>query len=118
EFAYVHQFDGTMVRMVAHYGLSPEVAEEVLRPFPMPLGRGGLGTRTIASGNIEQVPDYELDPDYDYQRSASLVGVRSAVGVPMLRQGKPVGAIVLDRAETGYYPERQIALLRTFADQA
>jgi GAF domain-containing protein len=118
QFAYVHQFDGTMVRMVAHYGLSPEVAEEVLRPFPMPLGRGGVGARTIASGNIEQVPDYELDPDYDYQRSAWLVGVRSAVGVPMLRHGKPVGAIVLDRAETGYYPERQISLLRTFADQA
>ena len=85
KFAYVHQFDGTMIRTVAHYGLSPEVAEEVLRPFPMPLGRGGMGARTIASGKAEQVPDYELDEDSNYQRSARLAGVRSAIGVPMLR---------------------------------
>src|SRR5262249_19038963 len=64
------------------------------------------------------IPDINADPDYKHQDTARIVKFQSIMAVPMLRAGHPVGAIAIARPQTGYFPERQIELVRTFADQA
>src|SRR5262249_25841800 len=57
------------------------------------------------------------DPDYD-QKSVSPTGGQSLVAVPLLRDGRPIGAIAVSRARVGPYSDNQVRLLQTFADQA
>jgi signal transduction histidine kinase len=71
--------------------------------------------RSILSGAVEQIPNIHMDTDYQH---GHLANYHSIVAVPMLKGGRPIGAIALARAETGRFPERQIELLRTFANQA
>ncbi len=118
ENSYVHRYDGSLVYLEAQYGLPPEAAEATRKNFPMPADDGAAGTRAIATGVVVQIPDYQSDPNYRYKAAARLADVKSALAVPMLRQGSPIGAIVLDRKQGGYFSNRQVELLKTFADQA
>jgi GAF domain-containing protein len=81
------------------------------------LGRGSVAGRAIFSGTAEQIPDVELDPDYALVKISREFATRSAVAVPMLKDGRPVGSITLGGASR-HFPPRQIELLQTFADQA
>src|SRR5262249_18332080 len=74
--------------------------------------------RAILERQVVHVPDFELDPEYELQELNRVVGSRSGLFVPMLRDGVPVGVIAIGRAETGPFSDSQIALLQTFADQA
>src|SRR5262245_31852678 len=67
---------------------------------------------------VVQIPDVNADPDYSLGTMATVGGFRSGVGVPILRDGRPIGSIALTRAQAGLLPDRQIELLKTFADQA
>src|SRR5262249_30172656 len=58
------------------------------------------------------------DPDYALGELAAVCGYRSGIGIPILRDGVPIGSIAIARAQIGLFPERQIELLKTFADQA
>ncbi len=118
EYAYVQRFDGTHVHLMAHHGLTPEEDEATRRPFPMVPIRGYMGGRAILSGKVEHIADYEQDPEYVHKDVTRMMHLRSAVAVPMLRDGAAIGAILLDRTQSGYYSERQVQLLQTFADQA
>jgi signal transduction histidine kinase len=66
---------------------------------------------------VVEIEDALSDPEYD-QKVAVMGGWRSMIAVPMLREAIPIGTIVIQRAEAGRFPEGQIALLKTFADQA
>src|SRR5262249_59201096 len=63
-------------------------------------------------------PDIREDPEYGHQTVAKAVGYVSALAVPMLHEGKPIGAITVTGAEAGAFSQTQIHLLKTFADQA
>src|SRR5262249_27692999 len=65
-----------------------------------------------------QIPDVNADPEYALGAMAVAGGYRSGAAVPMLRNGLPIGAIAVTRAQVGLLPDRQIELLKTFADQA
>jgi signal transduction histidine kinase len=69
---------------------------------------------------IVEIPDVEVDAAYGVQGQhlARTVSYRSIVGVPLLHEGNPIGAIAVARANAGRFPDRQIALLQAFADQA
>src|SRR5205085_10083495 len=69
---------------------------------------------------IVEVPDVQVDAAYGVQAQhlARTVDYRSIVAVPLLHEGNPIGAIAVGRANAGSFPERQIALLKAFADQA
>src|SRR5262249_46914496 len=88
------------------------------RVFPTRPSRTlGVG-RAILDRDVVHIPDVELDPEYRVQRLAGTIGFRSGLFVPMLLHGAPIGAILVARAQPGPSTDQQIALLRTFANQA
>ena len=115
---HVFRFDGELIHLAATYGYSREAIEALRRHYPIPPGRESAAARAILSRTIEQIPDVQTDPDYVHGDTAKIVNYRSIVAVPMMKAGEPVGAIAMARPQTGYFPERQLELLRSFADQA
>jgi signal transduction histidine kinase len=116
-FGGVFHFDGELVHFVTAYRWPEAQLAVVRRHFPMPPGDGSLVAQAIRDRRVTQVPDYAAQP----------VGVpwvveserpRSTIALPMLREGHAIGGIVLARSETGFFSEKQVALLQTFADQA
>jgi two-component system, NtrC family, sensor kinase len=84
---------------------------------PPKAGRGSATSRVIASGKVEVIPDVLADPDMEMS-AGSLNKICAALGVPMLRNDKVEGVIVLTRPEPGPFSKSQIDLVQTFADQA
>ena len=118
EFCHIFRFDGTLLHFVGHHGLEPEGIEAIRRAYPLPPGRASAAARAVLSGQIEQISDVHADPDYAHGAIARLVTYRSIVGVPLLQEGRAIGAIAVARSVAGLFPDRQIELLKTFADQA
>jgi GAF domain-containing protein len=117
-FCHVFRFDGELIHFAANYGYEGEAIEALRGAYPIPPGRKSAAARAILTGNVEQIPDIEVDPEYGHHDTAKIVNFRSIVAVPMLKTGRPVGAIAIARPQVGLFPERQIELVRTFADQA
>ena len=117
-FCNVFRFDGQLIHFAATHGYEGEAIEALKRAYPITPGRKSAAARAVLNGVVEQIPDVNADREYEHGTTASEVNFRSIVAVPMLKAGKPVGAIAISRPQTGYFPERQIELLKTFADQA
>ncbi len=118
QFCHVFRFDGKLIHFAAEHGLSPEGVEAVRSAYPIPPGRASAAARSILSGTVEHIPDVHADADYTHGRTAIVMTYNSIVAVPMLKDGRPIGAIAIARSQTGYFPEWQIKLLQSFADQA
>ncbi len=117
-FGIVFRFDGSLIRMVAHHNLTPEVLELLGRLYPMRPSTEHASGRVILSGARVHVHDVLADPDY-HGGVAGFGGWRSLLAVPMTsREGDVVGVIWVARATAGPFPDDQIALLDTFAEQA
>ncbi len=118
QIASVVRFDGTHLHFVACDGLDPKDADRFRKAFPLKPGRESAGARAVLSRTVEQIPDVGADPDHVFSGLAKRFNTGSVAAVPMMHDKTPIGAIVIDRAQTGYLPERQVELLQTFADQA
>jgi GAF domain-containing protein/anti-sigma regulatory factor (Ser/Thr protein kinase) len=116
-FAVVCRYDGELLHLAAHSHARPEGVEVMRRFFPMRPSRINMSGRAILTGAVAHVVDVEADPEYGREFTATL-GNRSSIGVPMLRDGRPIGAIMVGRLEVRAFSDVQIALLQTFADQA
>src|SRR5262249_10931412 len=116
-FSNVTRFDGQLLHQVAVHNFTPAALEVTERRYPVPPTRElGLG-RAILDRAVCHIADVESDPEYDHAL-ARVVGYRSLLTVPMFREGSPIGAIAVARANPGPFSSKQIELLQTFADQA
>ncbi len=118
QYCFVYRFDGHLLHFVAHHGLTSEVLEINRRSYPAAPSRRSVAARAMLERAVVQIPDVTADPDYALSAMAKAGGYASAVGVPILRDGLPIGSIAVTRVRSGLLPERQIELLKTFADQA
>jgi len=118
QFCHVFRFDGELIHFAAHYGYGPEAAETIRRGYPIAPGRASAAARSILSGAVEEIPDVDADADYAHGTIVKAINVRSIVAVPMLKDGRPIGAIVMARTQSGPFPAPLIKLIQTFADQA
>ncbi|ESZ19638.1 MULTISPECIES: GAF domain-containing protein [unclassified Mesorhizobium] len=81
-------------------------------------GRGSIVGRVLLDGALVQVADVLADPDYTYFEPQAKAGYRTLLGVPLMREGKAIGVLVLARRTVAPFTDKQIELLGTFADQA
>src|SRR5262249_4533978 len=81
-------------------------------------GRDSLVGRIALEGRVVHIPDILADPEYDQPEAAKLGRWRTMIGVPLLREGTPIGALTLTRSVVRPFTDKQIELLTTFADQA
>src|SRR5262249_53132919 len=96
---------------------TPELLNHLSQMYPKRPDRSVLAGRAVLDGMIAHIHDLLADPNYS--RELALAGNwRAGLSDPMLRGGKPVGAISVGKAEAVPFSERQIQLLTTFADQA
>ena len=114
----VFRFDGRLIHIAALHDVSTQGAAAYRDAYPAPPGRGGATHRAILTRSIVHIPDIREDPEYELQGLARAADYGSALSVPMLREGHPIGAITVGREAAKPFPDEQIELLRTFADQA
>ena len=113
----INRLDGEVYRGAAVYNHAPDFLE-FLEQHPMRLGRDTITGRVALERRTVQILDVLADPEYDYGEGQKVGGYRTLLGVPMLREGLPIGVIVLSRAQVQPFTARQIELVETFADQA
>jgi signal transduction histidine kinase len=101
----------------ASYGFSSEYVESH-KTLTFPPGRGSLTGRVLLAGKPVQIPDVLADPEYSNLEPQRLGGYRTHLGVPLLRDGTPIGVILVSRRTVRPFDGKQIELVSTFADQA
>ena len=89
-----------------------------MRRRPLAPGRDSLVGRIALEGRVVHIPDILADSEYDQPEAAKLGRWRTMIGVPLLREGTPIGALTLTRSVVRPFTDKQIELLTTFADQA
>ena len=117
DMASINRQHGETYRQVAHYGQSREAAQ-FIEANPIVLGRGTVVGRTILAGKPTQIVDVLHDPEFTMIEAAKRAGVNTMLGVPLMREGVPIGVMVLQRRALVPFTDKQIELLTTFADQA
>ena len=115
--AYFYLLEGKSYRLAASCGFSPQ-AEALLKQHTIVPGRNTLVARTSLEGRVIHIEDVLADPDYSYSEAQKLIGFRTLLGVPLLREGTPIGVMTLSRCTVQPFTQKQIDLVSTFADQA
>ncbi len=116
--AFILRVDGDALQVVTHYGPVPtsrRIGERV------PITRGTVYGRTIADRQTIHIKDMAAAVETDFPELKDrqrLTGIRTFLSTPLLREGLPIGVIAIRRTEVHPFSEKQIALLKTFADQA
>ena len=110
------RFDGEIMHLTSASGLSAEVVDAARALFPMKPDRNSASGRTIIDRAPVQITDALAEPDYFFPTGAQ--ESRSLLAVPLMREDRVVGSIVVGRNTTGSFPDKLVDLLETFADQA
>jgi len=114
--AITREIDGAFFR-AASYGYSSELSD-FIHNTPVQMDRSSIAGRALVEGRIVQILDVKADPEYTFSPGLDMGDFRTALGVPMLREGLPIGVLALTRKEVRPFTDKQIELITTFADQA
>ena len=118
DMAAIHRLRGSIYEHAASHWLTPAIRDIYDKGVQFEPGRGTIAGRTALERNVIHVTDVQDDPEYTLGASAREMGARTMLGVPLLREGNPIGMIVLMRRVVRRFSDRQIDLATTFADQA
>jgi class 3 adenylate cyclase len=117
-YGIVFRFDGEMISVVAHHNLDQPAMDALNRMYPMrPDRESQLMGQVIMERSILHIRDVAAEPRYTVAATLAL-GIRSFLGVPMLRDGNPIGGIALYRRKVELFSDRQIELVKAFAAQS
>ncbi|MEY9358010.1 GAF domain-containing protein [Bradyrhizobium yuanmingense] len=117
EMAFIMRREGDEYQAGAAVGFSDDYIA-FLQAHPIAPGRRTVTGRAVLERRPVQILDVAADPEYGLQESITIAGQRTALGVPLLRENEPIGAIVIARKRVEPFTEKQIELVATFADQA
>jgi signal transduction histidine kinase len=121
DHAWLFRRDGDVYRFAASYGHSKEEHERVKRymlNYELSPGRGSVSGRALLECRPVQIVDVLADVEYTLHDVQKIGNYRTRLGIPLLREGVPIGVLALTRSEPQPFTEKQIDLLVTFADQA
>ncbi len=123
-YGAIYRRDGEVYRIATAVAFSPETKEAArkFRAFveqhPLVPNRGSITGRVALERRAVHVADTASDPEYRLSEATTLGNLRTQLGVPLLREGEPIGVIALARQRVEPFSERQVELVQTFADQA
>ena len=108
---------GEVYRAQALHGYSTEY-HQFIESNPIAIDRGSVVGRTAIDKQVVHVSDVLADPNYTQHDAQRMAGYRTALAVPLLREGNVAGVIFLTRTKPQPFTQKQIELITTFADQA
>jgi signal transduction histidine kinase len=117
DLASIPRLIDTGFQHVATYGYKPEFRDYMERN-PLAADRGTATGRAVLERRTIHIPDVLADPDYALTEGQKIGDYRAVLAVPLMREGVAVGVLVLARAESRPFTNKQIELATTFADQA
>src|SRR5262249_51968491 len=117
DMASIARQKGTNYHLEARHRFPPGYSEYV-KTLPMAPGRGSVTGRVLLEGKPVHIIDVLADPEYTLVEAQKRAGFRTLLGVPLLREGIPIGVLHLYRTVVRPFTDKQIALVETFADQA
>jgi GAF domain-containing protein len=109
--------EGSAYRFLASYGYPQELIE-FMETHPVHLGRGMVTGRTVIERKPVQIPDVLADAEFTFREGVKIGGMRTMLGVPLLRDDVPTGVFVLSRRTVRPFSDKQIELVQNFAAQA
>jgi signal transduction histidine kinase len=118
EMAAIHRLKGSIYEHAASHWLTPNIRDKYDKGIQFEPGRGTIAGRTALERDVVHVTDVQDDPEYTLGAAAREMGARTMLGVPLLREGIPIGMIVLMRRVVRRFSDQQIDLATAFADQA
>jgi two-component system, NtrC family, sensor kinase len=116
ELAAMTLLDGDLLRLEATSSMTAAKTEQFAKAYPLHVSQAFAGGRAILLRDTVQIPDTKLDPGFAHRGTNDWH--RSVLAVPLLRTGRPIGAIGLGRSIPGTFSQTQVELLKTFAEQA
>jgi PAS domain S-box-containing protein len=111
-------FDGEKLHLEVTRGYAPAALDLMSRAFPRAPRPGTLAALAVFDRAIVNVGDLREEPRSDFVHMAEAFGVRALLGVPLIRAGEPIGAILVHRPQVGVFAESEVDQLKIFADQA
>jgi signal transduction histidine kinase len=117
DIAVIHRRFGEKFVGVASIGLPEEERRAVMNIHPEP-GRGSLGGRVLLANAPVLIDDTESDHEYTFRSFQRGAGIRSMLGVPLIREGVVIGLLLISRKRVQPFNKRHVELATTFADQA
>jgi GAF domain-containing protein len=113
----IHRRVGDGFRGAASFGL-PEDQQRAVMDINHRPGRGSLGARVLLENGPVLIDDADTDPEYTFGTFQRRLGMRSMLGVPLMREGAAIGLLLIFRKRVQPFTDRHVDLATTFADQA
>jgi len=116
-FVFLHDDGDELFHLVASHGCPPE-DDRYMRDNPIPRGPGSLTGRTVLARGVVQIEDAASDPTFMRTEAQRRIGFRTMLGVPMFREGEPIGVLAFWRNEVRPFVANEVRMVASFADAA